>query len=114
VEQVILFLILALGWALVNYAARRLHRRAEPQPQPPQAPAVPPRTVRAPERAAVGHDAGLPRTLPRRMPAPPRAPRRHALSVHGRARLREAIVLMIVLGPCRAHDEEDPSAPRRV
>jgi hypothetical protein len=112
VEQVILFLVLALGWALVNFVARRLDRRAEREPPP--APAAPPRTRRAPEPAAVGQGAGLPRTLPRRTPAPPRTARRHAFAVHGRAALREAIVLMTVLGPCRAHDAEDPSAPRRV
>lgn len=119
----LLFLALFVAIGLFNVIGRWLKRKMEEQARqnaPPEPPVgrVPP--IEVPERPA--------RRL--RMPAPPpeegvmpavRVPARRA-AVRGAARipsrlggqadLRRAIVLMSVLGPCRALDRDGPDAVR--
>jgi hypothetical protein len=124
VEQFILFIALMLGLALMNYIARRLGRPSAPQPEPepperrtipppspPRPPAIPPPPPAPPARPATG--------APR--PAVVAHPGRiRRLRLRTPAEVREAMVLMTVLGPCRALESDEraggpfePSRPAR-
>ncbi|MGE0866031.1 MAG: hypothetical protein AB7P34_19185 [Vicinamibacterales bacterium] len=104
-----LFLLLPLVEQLVKF----VRRRAEAAPAasgPPPAPVMagpPPveETARRPLRVGPRPSAPLPTSRPLAPPAvpPPGAPRRGAKRwLHSRTGLRRAVVLMTILGPCRA------------
>lgn len=101
IEQLLILAVLVLI-PLVNYLAGRLRRslkEAEPRAAAPPPPRAEPRSRPRPP--------ALPRPAPGIVPpeaAPPRPARRRAASAAPRS-LRESrrgIVLMTVLGPCRA------------
>jgi hypothetical protein len=117
-EQLLVLALLALVWlasALVNWLKARARRgqpdeaaetagpaevRPPPSP-PPRAVVTPPRAVAAPPRAP----APAP---PARVPRPARAVRpRGRFRVGGAEDVRRGIVLMTVLGPCRALEHDD-------
>jgi len=79
-----------------------------PRAQPPRLPVEVRRSEAAPGRAAEVAAAPAPRPAPLiSRPAPP--PRRPAATPLGRpADLRRTIVLMAVLGPCRALEGQEP------
>jgi hypothetical protein len=105
----LLVVIAFILFPLLNWLLQRIQRRFEtqsPREEPPRQPAprtfakLPPQEVIAPTRE--------------RMPAlelvetpRPRTPRRHKTFFGNRRDLRRAIVLMAVLGPCRAVDQVD-------
>ena len=111
----LLILVMVAFVLLINLITRVLRRRREseaPRRMDPEAPQVPPRGPRPPppvvepRRAREGpHSAPLP------VAAPPSAARRRARSPLGSLRVvRRGIVLMTILGPCRAL--EPPAPPR--
>jgi hypothetical protein len=100
---------------LINLLARVLRRWVKgdtPRGIEPEAPQIPPRGHRPPppvvepRRAREGpYSAPLPRAVP------PAAARQRAHSRLGSPRaVRRGIVLMTVLGPCRALEPPDPPA----
>lgn len=106
-EQIAVLIVLIL-WPLLSFLGRWMKRRAEsraPVEEPParvreraRLPVARPPAARAPERLS-------PRSEPPVMVTPPRRRRR---SVLGSPRdLRRAIVVMTVLGPCRALERPD-------
>lgn len=112
----LLFVLAFLGVLLFNYLMQRAARRrqqeeAAAQPEPPPQPLPEPeeafedywgrKPVPAPAAPVV------PRPVPQAVQAEPPAPRRvHPLRalLRDRRGLRHAIVLMTVLGPCRAQE----------
>jgi hypothetical protein len=127
IEQILLFALFVLV-PLFNLLVRWLRQRLQKQhpdtsPAPPPDPtdggrprepadlppiAVPPRIRRGAAAARAVEEAPRPRAIA--ATAPPRTARRRPRPLHiGTARnLRRAIVLMAVLGPCRAQE----TAPR--
>jgi hypothetical protein len=100
---------------LINFITRLLRRRREreaPRGIEPETPRSPPRAHRLPssvvepQRARAGpQDAPLP------LAVPPYAARRRARSSLGSLReVRHGIVLMTILGPCRALEPPGPQA----
>ena len=117
----ILYVIVFLGIVLFNFlsqlAARR--RRQEEQAQagePPEAAAEPPFPAepeplediwgRVPARArvAAAPPVAAPRPAPLLAPAPKRRVHPARALLRDRSDLRRAVVLMMVLGPCRSQD----------
>jgi hypothetical protein len=118
-EQLLVLALLAVVWlasALVNWLRARARRAqpvetaeterpAEVRPPPP----LPPRAVVSPPRAP----APAPPASPARMPRPARAVRpRGRFRVGGAEDVRRGIVLMTVLGPCRALEHDDRGRER--
>jgi hypothetical protein len=111
VEQFVLFAIFLLVGAL-NLLIRWLRSRAEPPPKPPDArprpgPEAPARDVPGlPPRIRLPAPPPAPPAPVRTQPAPvatlPARPRQIPHRLGGRRELRRAIVLMEILGPCRA------------
>jgi hypothetical protein len=112
--QLFLLVMVALV-LLVNLLARGLRRWGTgdaPRGMEPDTPQIPPRgrrpppPVAEPRRAREGpHSAPLPRAVP------PAAARRRARSRLGSPRaVRRGIVLMTILGPCRALEPPAPPA----
>jgi hypothetical protein len=112
--QLVILVMVALV-LLVNLLARVLRRGvkgAAPRGLEPDAPQIPPRGHRLPppvvqpRRAREGpHDVPVPRAVP------PSAARRRARPPVGSLRaVRRGIVLMTILGPCRALEPPGPHA----
>ena len=107
-EQLLLFAVLLLV-PLLNFLVRRMRRHLAAGTRPgvepdgsvtrPRAEAVAPPIARA-ARAR----QPLRRLEPPRAAAPARARRRPQVAVRSRSEARRGIVLMTVLGPCRALD----------
>ena len=108
VEHILLILFLFILLPLLNWLLRRLGRRRERQP--PQPPYIP-----APRQEATVSEPDIPspqptrhRIQPREAPPAPAAVRRRGISPNSlfrtRAEMRRAIILMTILGPCRASD----------
>jgi hypothetical protein len=114
-EQVLL-LALFLLVALASSIARWLKSRLEPRPAEPARPtevAGRPRQGGTREVMLIPTPPTPADTRPR-APAPSVPPRRTPRPRLGRpSDLRRAIVLMAVLGPCRALEDEEPSSRRR-
>jgi hypothetical protein len=113
-EQVgimLLFLVVVL-FNLISMFVSRRKQRAEAE-QAPVPPSLPPRLVVAPPRVEVPTPEAMPAPAPvrRAVVAARRRPRR---DLGGPGELRRAIVLMTVLGPCRALEDErsGSTAPR--
>ena len=112
-----LFLLLGLGVALLlNLLARGLRRRGTgdaPRGTAPAAPQVPPRGRRLPPPVVEPRRAGRgPAAAPSRPSGPPADARRRARApLGGRRAVRRGIVLMTVLGPCRALEPPDSRGP---
>ena len=111
----LLILVMAALVMLINLITRVLRRRRAreaPRRIAPETPQVPPRGPRPPplvvepRRAREGpHGAPLPRAVP------PSAARRRERSPVGCLReVRRGIVLMTILGPCRALEPPDSQA----
>jgi hypothetical protein len=111
-----LFLLLGLGVVLLlNLVARGLRRWGTghaPRGTAPEAPPVPARGRRPPPSVAEPRQASEgPSTAPSRPAGSPAAARRRARAPLGdRRAVRRGIVLMTVLGPCRALDPPDSRA----
>jgi len=111
----ILILVAFILFPLINWLLQRMQRRIEQQaPRQPPPPQPAPRTFAPPPAeiiAALKERARAPE-LPE-TPAPPRSGGRFRKRVLFRNRrdLRRAIILMTVLGPCRA--AESPNAEAR-
>jgi hypothetical protein len=111
----LLILIAFILFPLINLLLRRMQRRIEQQaPRQPPPPQPAPRTFAPPPPeiiAALKEPARAPEL--RETPAPPRSGgrfRKKAL-FRNRRELRRAVILMTVLGPCRAADS--PTAEGR-
>jgi hypothetical protein len=118
-EQVgilLLFLVVVLFNLISMFLSRRKQQAeadeaARPPGPPPVPPRLPPRVVVAPPRVAAPTPGPVPAPAPVRRAAVARLPRG---GLGGPRELRRAIVLLTVLGPCRAL-EDDPrgaGAPR--
>jgi hypothetical protein len=110
-EQLVLFVLVVLAW-LGGALLRWLRGRAEPPAPPEERRRREPPGLRYPVEEAVVAPAPLAPRAP--APAlPPRAPgdRRRRVFVAGPGDLRRAIVLMTVLGPCRALEREHSERP---
>jgi hypothetical protein len=111
-EQLLILLVLAFV-LLINFAARVLRRWVKgdaPRGIEPETPQIPPRGQRLPpaevqpRRAREGpHRAPLPLAV-----APSAARRRARLPVGSLRAVRRGIVLMTILGPCRALEPPGP------
>jgi hypothetical protein len=112
-REQLLILVVVASILLINFAARMLRRRRESamlRESEPEAPQIPPRAHRLPppvvqpRRAGEGaHGAPLP------LAVPPSAARQRVRSSLGSLRqVRRGIVLMTVLGPCRALEPPGP------
>jgi len=106
----VVFLLVVLFNLIVQLLQRRRRARggeaetAEAPPRlPPRLPQVPPRVVVAPPRLEEPPPAPI-RVVPAVRPAPVRRRRRFDLRPGD---LRRAVVLMTVLGPCRAQEEDE-------
>jgi hypothetical protein len=112
-EQLILLAGMALA-LLINFIRRRRQRRAQddaPRPRAPSEPERPrpahrPPPVASPRRRPTAPDTTLlPLSSPRVTPRPrARAP------LGGLRAVRHGMVLMTILGPCRALEPPDPQA----
>jgi hypothetical protein len=97
---------------LITHVLRRRRERDAPRRIEPEAPQIPPRAPRLPplvveSRRALERPHGAP--LPRAVP--PSAARRRARSLVGSLReVRRGIILMTILGPCRALEPPDSHA----
>jgi hypothetical protein len=112
--QLVILVMVALV-LLVNLLARGLGRWGTgdvPRGMAPEAPQIPPRGRRPPPPVVEPRRAGgRPSTTPSRPDGPPDAARRRPRSpLGGRRAVRRGIVLMTVLGPCRALEPSDPRA----
>jgi hypothetical protein len=107
VEHILILFIFIL-LPLLNWLLRRLGRRRERQP--PQPPYIP-----APRQEATVSEPDIPSPQPtrhriqaREAPPAPAVVRRRGISTNSlfrtRAEMRRAIILMTILGPCRAVD----------
>jgi hypothetical protein len=103
----LLILIAFILFPLINWLLQRMQRRFENQTprQPPRQPA--PRTFAKPPLEVVS--SARERVHPANMPESPRASsrRRKRSLFTNRRDLRRAVILMTVLGPCRANDQRD-------
>jgi hypothetical protein len=103
----LLILIAFVLFPLINRLLQRMQRRFETQTprQPPPQPA--PRTFAKPPLEVVS--SARERVHPANMPeSPPASSRRRKRSLfRNRGDLRRAVILMTVLGPCRANDQRD-------
>jgi hypothetical protein len=121
----VLYVLGFLAIVLFNYLVQRAARRRQQQENtqagvPPSPPAAPSIEEELPEdiwgrRAAPPPSAPAPVLVPRPVPpaAPPPAPRRpHPVRalLKDKRDLRRAVVLMMVLSPCRAQ-ERKPTGP---
>ena len=120
-EQVLLFAIFLLV-PILNWVRRRMRGGAPQEPgaeeqrRLPAPPSVPvPAPPPAPPRARV--IAPRPRQDPVwtppaapvvAMPAPSHSPARARIRLRGQSDVRRAVVLMAVLGPCRANEPSSP------
>jgi hypothetical protein len=118
----LIYVLIFLGIVVFQFFARRLQQRAQQaeeaaSPEPPAAEELPLEDIWG--RTPAPAEAPQPVAAPARPPAPPRvgsapaAPRRlhPARALLNTPRdLRRAVVLAMVLGPCRAEDppERDP------
>ncbi|HSE91882.1 MAG TPA: hypothetical protein VLF19_01145 [Methylomirabilota bacterium] len=111
-EQILLLALFVVG-ALASQLARWLKARRPAEAEPAEGvEALPPRARPRQVTPVPVETSPLPdvRLL---APAPPSPPRRPPRSRLGRpSDLRGAIVLMAVLGPCRALEHEEPPLPR--
>ena len=117
----LLYVLAIIGFVLFNILGQRAARRRQ-QEQAAQAPAAPPPVVEvAPLEEIWGRippPAPVPAPLPQPLaaPTPPAPPARRRRLHPARALLkdprdlRRAVVLMMVLGPCRA-EEPPPEQP---
>jgi hypothetical protein len=116
----LLYVLAFVGFILFNVIAQRAARRRQ-QEEAAQAPAEPPPAADEPLEdvwgripAAVQAPVVAPRPAPPPVREAPRAPRRlhpaRAL-LKNKHDLRRAVVLMMVLGPCRAQEPPDSSRP---
>jgi hypothetical protein len=109
----ILVLLAFILVPLINLLLKRMRRRFEPPPrrEPPRQPA--PRTIGKLPPVEVVASARERVPAPARTQIPPRSrpPLRNRALFSSRRDLRRAILLMAVLGPCRALDA--PEAERR-
>jgi hypothetical protein len=105
----ILVLLAFILFPLINWLLQRMQRRFESQPprQPPAQPA--PRTfAKAPPTEVIA--SSMERIPPARMPQPLLSRRKQFIKrslFRSRGDLRRAIILMTVLGPCRANQSLD-------
>jgi hypothetical protein len=114
----LLYVLAFFGFILFNHLMRKAARRRK-QDEPPQAPEVEPPTAAPPEeplddywgRTSVPAPATAPATTARPAPPPPPAAapaRRRAHPVRAllndKRDLRRAMILAMVLGPCRAQE----------
>jgi hypothetical protein len=109
----ILILIAFILFLLINLLLRRMQRRVEQQaPRQPPPPQPAPRTFVPPPPEIIASLKERVRApeLPER-PPPPRSGRLRKRSLfRNRRDLRRAIILMTVLGPCRAAESSDAEA----
>lgn len=111
-----LFILVMMGLVLlVNLIARVLRRwigRGAPRQGGPEAPSAPPPQPRLPQHVVQPRRV---REGPQGLPMPPVIPpaivrRRAPVGLGGRRELRRAIVLITILGPCRALEPPDDRA----
>jgi hypothetical protein len=107
VEQILLLIIFVL-LPLLNWLLRGVGRRRERQtPQPPYMPEPRHRATVSEPRSRAPQPA-RDRIQAREAPPTPAAVRRRGISTNSlfrtRAEMRRAIILMTILGPCRAAD----------
>ena len=111
------FILVMMALVLVlNLLARGLRRWGTgdaPRGTAPEAPQIPPRVHRLPPPVVEPRRAGRgPATAPSRPAGPPADARRRARApLGGRRAVRRGIVLMTVLGPCRALEPPDSRGP---
>jgi len=118
-EQIFLLVLFVLV-PLLNLLVRWLQRRAREQPRrrpaAPRAPEPAPREewppTAMPPRVRV-IEPPLPREGPRKAPAaPPPPPARRRRPLGGRLAVRQAVIAMTILGPCRGLEEPPgPATP---
>ena len=105
----ILILIAFILFPLINRLLQRMQRRFDSQPprQPPPQPA--PRTYAKPPPMEVIASSSVRVPVPDKRESPTRPTRqfRKKRFITSRRDLRRAIILMTVLGPCRAVDSAD-------
>jgi hypothetical protein len=111
----LLILVMVAFIMLINLITRVLRRRREreaPRRIEPEAPQIPPRAPRLPPLVVEPRSAREgPHSAPLPLAAPPSAARRRERSLVGSLReVRRGIVLMTILGPCRALEPPDSHA----
>lgn len=119
----LLYVLIFLGIVLFNFVAQRAARRrqqadqvqgrpaAQPEPPPAEEPLLEDVWGRTAAPAPAATPVLVPRPAPRRV-APPPPRRRHPVRMllKDKRDLRRAVILMMVLGPCRA--QEPPERDR--
>ena len=108
----IIYVLAFLGFVLFNVLtqmARRRRQEEAPADEPPSPAADEPLEdvwgrVPAPAPVAAMPPVAAPRPAPLPAPAPPRLAHPVRALLRDRSDLRRAVVLMMVLGPCRAQD----------
>ena len=116
VSELLLYGLIVAGFLLFNYVMQQLAKKARQEQERAEALAPPPEAVlpedisgRAPAAPPAAPEPVAPGVLARRAEA--RAPlrRRTAAELFFRTRkdLRQAVVVMTVLGPCRAQEPPD-------
>jgi integrase len=103
IEQILVLIVFVL-LPLLNWLLRRLGRRRERQP--PLPPYMPEPRQRVSEPRSRAPQPARDRIQAREAPPVPAAVRRRGISTNSlfrtRAEMRRAIILMTILGPCRA------------
>jgi hypothetical protein len=117
----LLYVLAFVGFILFNYIVQRAARRRQQEEQA-QAPAQPPPPPAEEEpledywgRTAAPPPPPRPVLVSQPLPAAPPTPRRsHPVRalLKDKRDLRRAVVLMMVLGPCRAQEPLEPSGPQ--
>ncbi len=113
-SELLLYGLLIAGFLLFNYVMQRLSKKAQQE----QAEALPPPPGAGPPEDIWGRASAVPPATPepvapavpaQRAEAPAQPRRRTASGILFRTRkdLRHAVVLMTVLGPCRALEPHD-------
>ena len=113
-SELLLYGLLIAGFLLFNYVTQQLAKKArqeQAEALPPPPGAVPPEDIwgRAPAAAPATPEPVAPAVPVRRAEAPAQPRRRMTSGILFRTRkdLRHAVVLMTVLGPCRALKPND-------
>jgi hypothetical protein len=111
----LLILVMVAFVLLINFATRVLRRGVKgdaPQGIEPETPQIPPRRHRLPPAVVESRRAREgPHSALLSLETPPSAARRRARSPLGSLRaVRRGIILMTILGPCRALEPPDPHA----
>ena len=119
----VIYLIIFAGFVLFNWLAQQAARRRQQEEQaraggpaqdePPPVEAEPPENIWGRTRAPGPARPPVPAPVAR--PAPPPAPRRlHPVRalLKDKRDLRRAVILKMVLGPCRAQEQPGDALPR--